>query len=100
MSQQQNQHRKALVITPLFATIFSTLAGAAIIGGVSNAWSINANYAVLQRDVKRINDANLEIRMTVLEQAVKTNLDSMSRVEANQRIIFNKLDAAIAEKRK
>lgn len=83
---------KALVISPLFASVFATIASGAIIGGVGYAWNANADLAVLQRDIKQIKDANLDVRMSVMEQNFRNVTDSMSRLEMYQTKINDKLD--------
>ncbi|TVL97179.1 MAG: hypothetical protein CV087_22710 [Candidatus Brocadia sp. WS118] len=86
------QNRKAIIIHPVFATVLSSIAISAILGGVGYAWNTNADMAVLQRDVKQIKDANLDVRLSVMEQNVRSVVDSINRVEANQTKANDKLD--------
>lgn len=80
-----SSNSKAIIISGAWASILTTVAGAIIISGLAYAWNTNADLAVLQRDVKQIKDANLDVRMSVMEQTVKGMADTMNRVE-------NKLD--------
>ena len=94
----QQQHRKALVISPFFATIFSSIAIATMIGGISYAWNSNADLAVLQRDVKQIKDANLDVRISVMEQNIKSGAEAMTRLEIRLSRIDDKLDKVLESK--
>lgn len=83
---------KTITIKPFFATVLSSIAISAILGGVGYAWNTNADMAVLQRDVKQIKDANLDVRLSVMEQNVRSVVDSINRVETNQTKANDKLD--------
>lgn len=89
---------KALVISPFFATIFATIATGAIVGGAGYAWSTNADFAILQSDVKQIKDANLDVRMSVIEQNFRNVYDSIARLETTQTRMNDKLDKALERK--
>lgn len=91
----QQQHRKALVVSPFFATILSSVAVTAVIGGIGYAWNANADLAVLQRDVKQIKDANLDVRISVMEQNIKSGAEAMTRLELRLSRMDDKLDKVL-----
>lgn len=95
---QPSIHRKALIISPFFAAIFATLGASMIAGGVGYAWNTNADFAILQRDVKQIKDANLDVRMSVIEQNFRNVSESMVRIETNQIRTNDKLDKVLERK--
>lgn len=97
MSQFSN--RKVLVIHPFFASILVALAVSAVAGGVGYAWNTNADFAVLQRDVKQIKDANLDVRMSVIEQGFRNVAESVTRIESNQIRTNDKLDKILERKK-
>jgi protein involved in polysaccharide export with SLBB domain len=91
---------KALVVSPFFATIFATIAAGGLAGGMTYAWNTNADFAVLQRDVKQIKDANLDVRMSVIEQNFRSVSESMIRMETSQSRMNDKLDKLLEERRR
>jgi septation ring formation regulator EzrA len=96
---------KALYITPWFAGILASIGVAFIVGGLGYAWNMNADLAVIQRDLKRINESNLdnrmslsEVRLSVIESSVKNVVDSVGRVESKQDRMGDKLDKLLERK--
>jgi septation ring formation regulator EzrA len=66
---------------------------------------MNADLAVIQRDLKRINESNLdnrmslsEVRLSVIESSVKNVVDSVGRVESKQDRMGDKLDKLLERK--
>lgn len=70
-------HDKALVISRFWAGIMSTVVAAAVVGGFAYAWNANAQIAVLQHDVTQITSANLDMRLTRLEEQAKATNEKL-----------------------
>lgn len=74
-------HDKAIVINKFWMGIISMLIGAILIGGFTYAWNANAQIAVLQHDVNDLKSANIDQRLT--------------RIEEQQKAVVEKLDILI-----
>lgn len=59
---------RALVISKPWAAIFASLFVAMVVGGISYAWTANAQAAVMQSDVAELKKAELSIRLARMEE--------------------------------
>lgn len=71
---------KALIVSRFWAGIMSTVVAALVIGGFAYAWNANAQTAVLQRDVAAITNANLDIRLTRMEEQLKNSNEKLDQL--------------------
>lgn len=81
-------HNKALVVNSFWAKIFSVLFTAAVVGGVSFAWNVNADTSNLKIQVYQIQQAALPSRMDKLEERVDTGFRAQEKT-------LDKLDAKL-----
>lgn len=91
--------RKVIAARASWAAIFVSICSAAIIGGVAYAWNANADFAVLQRDVRELKAANMQDKLATLEartgrieEQVKGLADAGIRQERIQQRMDDKLD--------
>lgn len=87
--------RKALVISPWWAGIFSAVFISSIIGFITYAWNANASFAVLQQDVSEIKKAELPIRLARMEEQLNNQSESFGRLEKSFDKVNDKLDRAL-----
>lgn len=89
-------HDKALIINKFWASVLASVIGSAIIGGVAYAWTANANIAVLQNDVRQIQAANLDTRLTRMEEQIKASAGTVDEIKKQQNRMDDKLDRLLS----
>lgn len=82
-------HEKAVIISKTWLAVIVSVTSALILSAIGTAWSANATVSVLRSDVADIKNAQLNPRVTVMEQ-------TLSRVEVRQTRMEDKLDRVLA----
>ena len=85
-------HDKAFIISKQWAGIFTAIITAGIIGASTTALNAYAQMEVMRKDVEQMKSANLEPRVTVIEQQVKYTAQTVQRIETSQEKMDDKLD--------
>lgn len=89
-------HDKALIINKFWASVLTSVIGSAIIGGIAYAWTANASIAVLQNDVRQIQAANLDTRLTRMEEQIKASAGMVDEIKKQQNRMDDKLDRLLS----
>ena len=72
-------HKKVLIITQFWATIYGSLLTAGIVASVAFAWNANAQMAVLSNDVAIVKSSDINSRLARIE----AQLDILLRQKYN-----------------
>ena len=91
-------HDKAVVLNRFWAGVISAVMIAGIIGASGTALSAYAQMAVMREDVKQLKDAKLEPKVIAIEQQMKYTAQTVTRIEAEQAKISEKLDQLIGRR--
>lgn len=94
---QEHHGKKVVAISSWWAGIFAVLMAAFICSTAAYALSFPTDYAMLKESVKIITDANLDKRMTVMEEKMQAILDTNRATQRQQERMDDKIDRLLAK---